>query len=76
MALSIQMLEKETHLLLVEDEAPLREAIAERLADHGYRVIQVESGEAAVEQLTDFAFDVLLTDLRLPGSCSALAIQL
>ena len=61
------MPEKETHLLLVEDEAPLREATAERLAEHGYRVVQVESGEAAVEQLTNFAFDVLLTDLRLPG---------
>ncbi len=61
------MLEKETHLLLVEDEAPLREAIAERLVDHGYRVVQAESGEAALEHLTDFAFDVLLTDLRLPG---------
>ena len=61
------MPEKETHLLLVEDEAPLREATAERLAENGYRVVQVESGEAAVEQLTNFAFDVLLTDLRLPG---------
>jgi DNA-binding NtrC family response regulator len=61
------MVEKEVHLLLVEDEAPLREATAERLVDHGYRVVQAESGEAAVEQLADFAFDVLLTDLRLPG---------
>ena len=61
------MLEKETHLLLVEDEELLREATAERLAEHGYRVVQVESGEAAVEQLTDFAFDIVLTDLRLPG---------
>ena len=61
------MIEKEVHLLLVEDEAPLREATAERLVDHGYRVVQAESGEAAVEQLADFAFDVLLTDLRLPG---------
>ena len=61
------MVEKETHLLLVEDEAPLREATAERLAEHGYRVVQVESGEAAVDQLTNFAFDVILTDLRLPG---------
>ena len=61
------MIEKEVHLLLVEDEAPLREATAERLVDHGYRVVQAESGEAAVEHLADFAFDVLLTDLRLPG---------
>ena len=64
---SVSMPEEETHLLLVEDEALLREATAERLAEHGYRVVQVESGEAAVEQLTNFAFDVLLTDLRLPG---------
>ena len=61
------MIEKETHLLLVEDEAPLREATAERLAEHGYRVAQVDSGEDAVDQLSDFAFDVLVTDLRLPG---------
>ena len=61
------MPEKETHLLLVEDEKGLREVTAERLAEHGYRVVQVETGEEAVERLTDFAFDVVLTDLRLPG---------
>jgi DNA-binding NtrC family response regulator len=57
----------ETHLLLVEDEASLRETTAAQLTDHGYRVVQAESGEAALEQLTEFAFDVVLTDLRLPG---------
>ena len=46
------MSDEETHLLLVEDEAPLREATAERLAEHGYLVVQVESGEAAIEQLS------------------------
>jgi DNA-binding NtrC family response regulator len=55
------------HLLLVEDEAPLREAIAEQLTDRGYRVQQAESGEAAVAHLADFAFDIIITDLRLPG---------
>jgi two-component system response regulator AtoC len=55
------------HLLLVEDEAPLRTAVAERLADHGYEVVQAESGEAALEALADFAFDIVVTDLRLPG---------
>ena len=61
------MTAKETHLLLVEDEAALREATAERLIDRGYRVVAVESGEAALEQLAEFAFDIVLTDLRLPG---------
>lgn len=55
------------HLLLVEDEAALREVIAEQLRDHGYQVDAVESGEAALARLADFAFDILVTDLRLPG---------
>src|SRR5712691_8399579 len=55
------------HLLLVEDEAPLRQAIAEQLADRGYQVTQAGSGETAIERLADFAFDIIITDLRLPG---------
>ncbi len=61
------MTEKEVHLLLVEDELALREVTAERLAEHGYDVVQCGSGEEALEHLADFAFDVLVTDLRLPG---------
>ena len=34
------------HLLLVEDEGPLRQAIAEQLGDRGYQVKQADSGEA------------------------------
>src|SRR5205809_247294 len=55
------------HLLFVEDEAPLRQAVAEQLGDHGYAVEQAESGEAALAKLADFAFDIIITDLRLPG---------
>jgi DNA-binding NtrC family response regulator len=55
------------HLLLVEDEAPLRQAVAEQLADRGYRVEQADSGEAALARLADFAYDIIVTDLRLPG---------
>jgi DNA-binding NtrC family response regulator len=55
------------HVLLVEDEAPLREALAEQLGDRGYAVEQAESGETALAKLADFAFDVIITDLRLPG---------
>src|SRR5688572_6214344 len=61
------MAESKKHLLLVEDETPLREALAERLAEHGFEVEQAESGEQAIEQLAEFAFDIVVTDLRLPG---------
>ncbi len=61
------MSEPPKHLLIVDDEKPLREAVAERLSDHGYVVAQADSGEEALGRLTDFAYDVLITDLRLPG---------
>src|SRR5215813_4690345 len=61
------MPESMKHVLLVEDEAPLREALAEQLIDRGYAVEQADSGEAAVARLADFAFDIIITDLRLPG---------
>ena len=61
------MTEKKGHLLIVEDEASLREITAERLSEHGYRVTQADTGETACSLLADFAFDIVITDLRLPG---------
>jgi two-component system response regulator PilR (NtrC family) len=55
------------HLLLVDDEASFREVIAERLTEHGFKVKQAGTGEDALERLSEFAFDILVTDLRLPG---------
>jgi len=63
------------HLLLVEDEAPLRQAIADQLSDRGYHVEQAESGEAAIARLADFAFDIIITDLRLPGVDGSAVIE-
>ena len=62
-----QMAENAKHLLLVDDESALREAIAERLTDHGFTVEQAACGEDAIARLSDFAFDIIVTDLRLPG---------
>src|SRR6478672_11530671 len=69
------MTEGQKHLLIVDDEQALREAIAERLADHGFVVEQAASGEDALQRLTDFAFDILITDLRLPGIDGAKVIE-
>ncbi|MEQ1907697.1 MAG: sigma-54 dependent transcriptional regulator [Vicinamibacterales bacterium] len=55
------------HLLLVEDEPALRAVVAEQLAARGYTVDQASSGEAAISKLSDFAYDAIVTDLRLPG---------
>ncbi|MBE3088458.1 MAG: sigma-54-dependent Fis family transcriptional regulator, partial [Chloroflexi bacterium] len=61
------MPENTKHLLIIEDEAALREAVAEQLADRGFHVVQASCGEEALERLAEFAFDIVITDLRLPG---------
>ena len=55
------------HLLLVDDETALRTVTAERLRERDFEVVEAGTGEKALELLDQFAFDVLITDLRLPG---------
>ena len=55
------------HLLLVDDEEALRSVVAERLTEEGFEVTQASDGEAALRALDKFAFDVIVSDLRLPG---------
>jgi DNA-binding NtrC family response regulator len=69
------MTEHERHLLLVEDEPSLRSAIAAQLIDRGYLVDEAVSGEAAIAKLADFAYDALVTDLRLPGLSGSAVID-
>jgi DNA-binding NtrC family response regulator len=69
------MTDSSKHVLLVEDEAPLRRAVADQLADRGYQVEQAESGEVALARLADFAFDIIITDLRLPGLDGSAVIE-
>jgi DNA-binding NtrC family response regulator len=56
-----------SHLLLVDDEEALRSVVAERLIDEGFQVTQASDGESALKALDRFAFDVIVSDLRLPG---------
>jgi DNA-binding NtrC family response regulator len=55
------------HLLFIDDEATLRGLMAERLGERGFEVVEADSGERALELLDQFAFDIVITDLRLPG---------
>src|SRR5919106_1133358 len=55
------------HLLLVDDEEALRSVVAERLTEEGFEVTQASDGESALRALEKFAFDVIVSDLRLPG---------
>jgi DNA-binding NtrC family response regulator len=53
-------------VLIVDDEKPTREGLRAALEDR-YDVYIAEDGESAVRLIEEDGFDVLLTDLRMPG---------
>ena len=55
-------------VLLVEDEDPVRKFGARALRNKGYKVIEAESGEAALELIRNAAekIDLLITDVVMP----------
>jgi len=61
------MPDSKPNILLVDDEDALRGVVAERLEEEGFTVVEAPSGEAALDQLQRFAFDIVISDLRLPG---------
>ena len=61
------MSETRTHLLVAEDEAPLRRALTRALRRAGYEVTACASGDEATALLERRAFDAVVTDLQMPG---------
>ena len=55
-------------ILLVDDDHVFRVTTAALLRDDGYDVITAAGGQEAVEQLEQRAFDLLILDLRMPGT--------
>jgi len=55
------------NLLVVDDDAELRELTQAYFEQQGFDVACVESGEAMDEYLTDNQVDLLILDLMLPG---------
>ena len=53
-------------VLIVDDEKPTREGLRAALEDR-YDVYIAEDGEGALRLLEEDGYDVLLTDLRMPG---------
>ena len=54
-------------ILVVDDEAIVRESIRDWLKDSGYEVSVAESGEEALKLIQKQNFVVMILDLRLPG---------
>ena len=57
-----------TKILLIEDDVTLRGELADALAFHGFTVLQMDDGTAAVQTTVVGQPDLILLDIMLPGA--------
>jgi CheY-like chemotaxis protein len=55
------------HVLVVEDDSPIRAMVVDLLSDAGYAVLEAEDGFSALQQLRQRRPDLIVLDLMLPG---------
>jgi two-component system response regulator FlrC len=61
-------------ILVVDDEEGLREFVGDALEADGHVTVRVGDGQAAVERLARESFDLVVTDLRMPGPLDGMAL--
>jgi two-component system alkaline phosphatase synthesis response regulator PhoP len=57
----------ESLILVVDDEGAIRYSVSKTLERVGYHVMTAASGEEALDLMDQHSFDVVLTDIRMPG---------
>lgn len=55
------------HILVVDDEGAIRYSVSKTLQRVGYTVHEAASGEEALDMMKKQGYDVVLTDIRMPG---------
>ncbi len=55
-------------ILIIEDEKPLAHALSLKLSHEGFEVVTALTGDEGVEYLSKEKFDMVLTDLIIPGA--------
>jgi len=58
---------KAFRILVVDDELIVRDSLKEWLQDENFDVETAESGSMAMEKLSQHPFDLMLTDIKMPG---------
>jgi two-component system, cell cycle response regulator CpdR len=68
MANAEHMVERDTpQILIVEDDEAMREFLCQAISRSGYYVEAVQDGTEALRRVDESHFDLLLTDIRMPG---------
>ncbi len=65
----------EGSVLVVDDDPGVREMLSDIISEQRYRVVAVENGERAIEEMEQQHFDLIFLDLVLPGMSGAEALS-
>ena len=57
-----------SRILVVDDERSMRDFVSILLRKNGHDVETAENGEVAIERIRNESFDLVITDLKMPGS--------
>ncbi len=60
-------MDRQKHILVVDDDDSLRKALRKILEKAGYHVTLARDGDEALHQFRKVDFDLVLTDYRMPG---------
>lgn len=60
-------METQAHILVVDDDREIRDLLARFLAKHGLRVTTAKDGAEMERALADWAIDLVVLDLMMPG---------
>ncbi len=55
------------HILVAEDEEIMRITVVDHLRSHGWQVDEADSGNKALELISQNRYQLLLSDIRMPG---------
>jgi PAS domain S-box-containing protein len=61
-------------ILLIEDDEEVRKVSTGILRNQGYQVVEVTNGKEAIERFNELNFDLLFTDVVLPGGMNGVEI--
>jgi len=57
---------KEKRILFIDDDRDMRHLVSDFFSSEGYSASVAESGAEGLKQISEFDFDVVVTDLRMP----------
>lgn len=67
------MLEKHK-ILIIDDEAPIRQALSASLMDENYEVFSAKDGESGLEAIKNFQPEIILLDIWMPGTLDGMMV--